>query len=133
MSLHLTVECRDVRKGLKARHQKKIEELSEIQQKPLRRVTDTVKVPEDVKVPDYVIEVLSFGPKQPTKGKFDEMSFLAGFDHCLTELGDADADAINELNAAAIWYRTRAKKDKGSRTVDRAKMFKEKWLKSSTL
>ena len=49
------------------------------------------------------------------------MSFLADFDHCLTELGDADADTMNELNAAAIWYRTRAKKDKGF-----AKMFLKK-------
>ena len=73
-----------------------------------------------------VFEVLSFEPKQPTRGKFDEMSFLADFNHCLTELGDADADTINELNAAAIRYRTRAKKDKGSRTVDRAKMFSKK-------
>ena len=136
VSLHLTWECRDCRKKLNVRHRKKIEELSEIQQIPLRRLENTVLVPENVKVPHHgmevpVMEVLSFGPKHPAKVKFDEMSFSTDFFICLTEMGDTNAEAINELNAAAVWYRIVAKKDKGCRIFDGAKMFlKEKGLKA---
>ena len=48
------------------------------------------------------MEVISFGPKHPAKVKFDKMSFDNFFDNCLTKLGDANAEAINELNAAAL-------------------------------
>ena len=77
------------------------------------------------------MEVLSFGPKHPAKVKFDDMSSLAHFDNCLIELGETDAETINDLNAAAVWYRTVAKKDTGSRILDRAKMFlRKKGLKA---
>ena len=76
------------------------------------------------------MEVLSFGPKQLVNVKSYEMSFLADFDKCLTELGGRDAEKINELNTAAVWNRSLAKKNKGSRILDRAKMFlKRKSLK----
>ena len=118
-------------KNLIFRSRKKIEEISQNQQKSLRRVVNTVLVPEYVKVPHYVMEVLFFGPKHPVKVKFDEMSFLADFVIFLTELHEKDAETINELNAATVWYPTVAKKDKGSRILDRARMFlKKKGLKA---
>ena len=67
-------------------------EVSEIQEKPSRHLVYTVLIPEKVKVSNDVMEVLSFGPKHPKKVEFDEMSFSAFFDKCVTELGDADAE-----------------------------------------
>ena len=123
VSVHLTWEYRECRKNLNVRHKKKTEELLKIQQKPLRRVENTVLVPENVKVPNYVMEVLFFRPKHAAKVKFDDMSFLADSDNCLPKLDDRDTETMKQLNAAAVWYCTAARKDKDSRSLDRAKMF----------
>ena len=112
-------------------------EVSEIQEKPSRHVVYAVLIPEKVKVSNEVMEVLSFGPKHPLKVEFDEMSLSAFFDECVTQLGNADAETINELFAAALWYRTVTRKGKGIRILDTTRLFLKKerlkkvpWAKS---
>ena len=59
------------------------------------------------------------------------MSFLADLDSCLSDLNEKDTDAINDLNAAAVWYRKQTKRQKGDRTLNKVRKFlKENRLKA---
>ena len=58
----------------------KLLNLSNCQGKPLRK-TDTSKKPlDDIKLPIFVEEFLSYGPKHPIRDKYNENHFLADND-----------------------------------------------------
>ena len=95
VSLHLTVRCREIRKNIRAKQRKKIEELSEIQQKSLRSVSNNVRSPEGIIKPDFWATLMR---------------------------------TLNNLNVAAVWYRTAANKEKGIRAVERAREFQKRML-----
>ena len=62
-------------------HRKKLEKLSERQDKPLGgRNEHSVKVSDDTELPGWVHEVLSMGSKHPIRDKFNKTPFLADID-----------------------------------------------------
>ena len=62
--LHTKWKCRETRERVSETHKQKLRVLSEIQEKPLLNINNTVKILEDnINVPSYVIETLSLGPK----------------------------------------------------------------------
>ena len=80
----------------------KLADLATRQEKPLRSLNNVVKVMCDIKPPQYVLDLLSFGPKHPVKDKFNEIGFLADMDMLISEV--KDPEVCNELNAIAGWY-----------------------------
>ena len=88
------------------RHQKKLENLASEQEKPLNKVTNTIKNLDDLKIPDKIKEYLALGPKQPVWDKFDEMHFLADVDGLLRTMKTQGAEnsKLDEVNTMAHWY-----------------------------
>ena len=127
--LYVKMEVADTRKQMTERHDKKLSELSKAQEKPLRRSGNNVITIGDIKLPTFVTEFLSLGPRHPVVEKFDEMPFLAAMDNCMSQL--KEKEAINELNSSAMWYRKAMKQSKPDKTLIKVKQFlKEHNLKS---
>ena len=81
-------------------HEKKLSALAEQAQKPLRSIGNTVHIIGDLKPPQYVIDIFSLGPKHPVLIRFDEISFLADYNRCLSVIStSSSADKIHEMNA----------------------------------
>ena len=54
-------------------HQKKLDNLSKQQERPLFNVQDTIRLFElDIHPPKYVFDTLSMGPKNPILDKFNQ-------------------------------------------------------------
>ena len=88
-------------------HRKKLEKLSERQDKPLgARNEQSVKVLDDIELPEWVYEVLSIGPKHPIREKLNEIHFLADIDIFLSQLKNqkTSGETLCEIEAAAKAY-----------------------------
>ena len=78
-------------------HQKKLDNLSKQQERPLFNVQDTISLFElDIHPPKYVFDTLSMGPKNPILDKFNQKELLAEIDLLLNRLG--------KVNAATLKY-----------------------------
>ena len=88
-------------------HRKNLEKLSERQDKPLgRRKERSVKVLDNIELPEWAYEVLSMGPKHPIRDKFNETHFLADIDIFLLQLKNkkTSGETLCEIEAAAKAY-----------------------------
>ena len=93
--------------NLISRHKKKLGTLSERQNRPLRNLDQrSVRTLDEVILPLWVREVLSFGPKHPVRDKFNEIHFLADIDSFLSELklNRTPGEKLCEIGAAAKTY-----------------------------
>ena len=83
-------QARDNALATRLSHSKKIEKLDDRQNRPPGKLhKKAVKVLNDMKMPGWVDELLSMGPKHPVRDKFNEVHFLA------------DIDFFSELNEEA--------------------------------
>ena len=112
-----TIERERVDERLKT----KLANLAIKQERPLRNTDNAVKVMCDVKIPQYVLDLLSFGPKHPVKDKFNEVDFLADMD-LIISLGK-DPEICNELNSIAGWYCKVLKRQQIDRAVEKTRQF----------
>ena len=114
------------RKIVVATHVKKLKELSLRQQKPLFNVSNTVKICNVSKtIPNYVMQTLAMGPRNPVMEKFDEKEVLVELDCFLKfckEHHVADS-AITDLNIKTLNYIKTCKKQKTPRHVSMTKEF----------
>ena len=88
-------------------HQKKLDNLSKQQERPLFNVDDTIRLFEvDIHPPKYVLDTLSMGPKNPILDKFNQKELLAEIDLLLNRLGKANGsnDVLNDVNVATLKY-----------------------------
>ena len=88
-------------------HRKKLEKLSERQDRPLGgRNERSVEVLDNIELPEWVYEVLSMGPKHPIRDKFNETHFLADIDIFLSQLKNqkTSGETLCEIEAAAKAY-----------------------------
>lgn len=86
---------------IQARHKQKICKWSQRQDKPVCKVDGTVKLIGNIeKPPEYVIETLKFGPRNPIMTEFDQKALLAEMDIFLEycETKSVENTAINDLN-----------------------------------
>ena len=73
--------------NLMGRHKRKLEKLSERQNRPLKNLVErAVRILDEVILPLWVREVLNFGTKHPVRDKFNEIHFVADIDSFLYEL-----------------------------------------------
>ena len=124
--LHTKWKCRETRERVSETHNKKLRSLSEIQEKPLLNVNNTVKILEDnINIPTYVIETLSLGPKHVILDKFNAKDVLVELDlflnHCQNKC--VPEETINEINSKTLNYIKHCKQMKPTRNVVMTRKF----------
>ena len=107
------------------RHQHKLNTLSQQQERPLLNINNTVKIlDEDIKPPEYVLQVLSMGPKQPVIDDFRAKHLLAEVDVVLRKLSDkCSQDTLNQINISTFQYIKECKKQRPDRKVKMTKRY----------
>ena len=132
VKFYLNRQARCSVNNLISRHKRKLEKLSERQDRPLKNLDErSVTILNDVILPLWVREVLSFGPKHPVRDKFIEIHFLADIDSFLSELklNRIPGDKLCEIEEAAKRYAKNVKQTPSDKGVEKAR----KYLKDSGL
>ena len=107
-------------------NRKKLEKLSERQDKPLGgRNERSVKVLDNIEMPEWVYEVLSMGPKHPIRDKFNETHFLADKDIFLSQLKNqkTSAETLCEIEAAAKAYAKNVRQTPRDKAVEKTRKY----------
>ena len=92
---------------LMEKHEKKLKSLAVQQDRPLLVANNVLKLIDvDIPVPQYVIDTLSLGPKNPVLDTFDKNMVLAEVDLLLEfcEPKDVSEDTKNEIETATGAY-----------------------------
>ena len=111
---------------MQARHNKKLLELSEQQERPLFNVSNTVLTYElDSEPPRYVMETLSLGPKNAVLDKFKPNDVLAELDGLLyyCKTNNVDKGIVSDINIKTLQYVKQCKKQKTSRNNNDKEVF----------
>ena len=119
---------RKIRELLATRSRKlenKVQLLSQRQDKPLAQRANNVKVMTDEEIPQYVLDVLSLGPKHPQLDEFKEMSFLSDLDSLLADLkrNNESNELLNDINSIGHWYVKKMRRQKIDRAANKARKF----------
>ena len=117
------------RREIIKRHERKITNLSDEQQRPLFNVHDTVKVHNlDITPPRYVMDTLALGPRNAVLDRFNHHDLLAELDLLLNRCrrNKVDNDTINEINMAVVRYIKICKNQRPSRNLKLTKLFLKK-------
>ena len=107
-------------------HNKKLENLSDEQERPLFSVKNTVVLCDiEQSIPGYVMETLSLGPKNAVLDKFDQKEVLAEVDKLLNycKNNDVSDEVITDINVKTLTYIKKCKKMKCSRNINLTKKF----------
>ena len=107
-------------------HRTKLEKLSERQDKPLGgRNERSVKVLDNIELPERVYEVLSMGPKHPIRDKFNETHFLADIDIFLSQLKNqkTSGETLCEIEAAAKAYAKNVRQTPRDKAVEKTRKY----------
>ena len=85
----------------------------------------TWSILDEVILPQWVWEILSFDPKHPVRDKFNEIRFLADMDSFLSELKlkRISGENICEIEVAAKRYAMNKKQTPSDKGVEKAKKF----------
>ena len=80
--------------------------MTNFQRKPLRKSDTSIKTFDDIKLPIFVEEFLSYGPKHPIKDKLNELHFLANVDKLVRNLraNELEGEKLCEKEVSAKWY-----------------------------
>ena len=100
-------EMRDHSELISKRLNDKLAKLSERQDRSLRNEShNNVATLDGVELPNFVMDVLSLGPKHPVRDKFNEVHFLADVDRLDRELrgNNTDGEILCEMESSAKWY-----------------------------
>ena len=110
---------------VKEAHQKNLMKLSERQDRPLGKQGEGLVrgALDDVKLPNWVQQVLALGPKHPVRDKFNETHFLADIDIFLSDLKNrkVPGEALCEIEAVAKAYAKRVKQTPSDKGVEKAR------------
>ena len=80
--------------------------MTNFQRKTLRKSDTSIKTFDDIKLPIFVEEFLSYGPKHPIKDKLNELHFLANVDKLVRNLraNELEGEKLCEKEVSAKWY-----------------------------
>ena len=123
---YLNLQARCSVNNLTSRHKRKLEKLSERQNRPLKNLDErSVRVLDEVILPLWVREILSFGPKHPVRDKFNGIHFLADIDSFLSELklNRIRGEKLCEIEAAAKRYAKNVKKTPSDKGVEKVRNY----------
>ena len=110
--------------NLISRHKRKLKKLSGRQDRPLKNLDERAdRILDEVILPLWVREVLSFGPKHPVRDKFKEIHFLADIDSFLSEmkLNRIPGEKLCEIEAAAKRYAKNVKHTPCDKGIEKAR------------
>ena len=129
---HSRYDRRIAHREQSAKHNKKLTNLSEEQERPLFQVLNTVRLCDiDLKPPKYVFDTLSLGPKHAVLDKIDSKDILAELDgllhHCVRN--NVSEEVITDINVKTLNYIKKCKKMKTSRNI----VMTKKYLKENNL
>ena len=129
---HSRYDRRIAHREQSAKHNKKLTNLSEEQERPLFQVLNTVRLCDiDLKPPKYVFDTLSLGPKHAVLDKIDSKDILAELDgllhHCVRN--NVSEEIITDINVKTLNYIKKCKKMKTSRNI----VMTKKYLKENNL
>ena len=114
------------------KHRKKLEKLTERQDKPLAgRNERSVMVLDNIELPGWVYEVLSMGPKHPIRDKINETYFLADIDIFLSQLKNQKTfgETLCAIEAAAKAYAKNVRQTPKDKAVEKTRKYlKDKGL-----
>ena len=113
-------------KNLISRHKRKLEKLAERQDRPLKHLDErSFRILDEVYLPLWVQEVLSFGPKHPVRDKFNEIHFLADNDSFLSKLklNRLPGETLCEIEAAAKRYAKNVKQTPSDKGVEKVRKY----------
>ena len=130
--LHTRISRSKVRREQLGTHNKKLNNLSEEQERPLFNVQNTVVLWDiDKPPPEYVMQTLSLGPKNAILDQFDPKDILAEVDQLLNhcEKKNTPDEIITDINVKTINYIKKCKQTKPSRNV----MMTQRYLKNNSL
>ena len=130
--LHTRISRSKVRREQLGTHNKKLNNLSEEQERPLFNVQNTVVLWDiDNPPPEYVMQTLSLGPKNAILDQFDPKDILAEVDQLLNhcEKKNTPDEIITDINVKTINYIKKCKQTKPSRNV----MMTQRYLKNNSL
>ena len=85
----------------------KLDKLSERQDRPLRNGSHSnVVIMDGREFPNFALDILSLGPKQTVRDKFNEVHFLADVDKLVRELreNNTEGEKLCEIETSAKWY-----------------------------
>ena len=125
---HIEKKIHNCATAIRARHAKKLSALSKSQSKPLSRIKDTIKMLDNVKIPDTIAAFLAFCPKYPVRDEFNELQFLADVDSLLHNLKQENAphEKLDEVNPLALWYCKRMKQQREDPMLKKMKNYMNK-------
>ena len=85
----------------------------------------SVRVLDEVVLPIWVREVLSFGPKHPVRDKFNEIHFLVDIDSFLSELklNRIPGEKLFDIEAAVKRYAKKVKQTPSNKDVEKARKY----------
>ena len=121
-------------KSIRARHLAKIEKWSNRQDSPVCKIEGTIRIIGEIKTqPDYVIETLKYGPRNPILTRFDDKDTLCEMDlfleYCETKL--VKNESINDFNMHTHKYCKQAKTQVVPRNIQKTyEYLKESKLKA---
>ena len=98
----------------------------EKQDRPLKNLDErSVRILDEVVLPLWVRQVLSFGPKHPVRDKFNEFHFLADIDSFLSELKliRLPREKLCEIEAAAKRYAKNVKETPSDKGIEKARKY----------
>ena len=96
------------------------------QDRPLREQKfESIRIFDNISLPFFVKDVLSYGPKQPIRDKFNEVHFLADIDKLVRTLRESgtDGEKLCEIEASAKWYAKYVRETPANRAVMKVATF----------
>ena len=87
LKFYLNLQAKCSVNNLIRRHKKKLEKVPERQDRPLKNLYErSVRILDEVILPQWVRKILSFEPKHPVRDKINKIHFLADLVSFLSEL-----------------------------------------------
>ncbi len=124
--LHSRIERKKNRQSTQQTHKKKLQNLSEKQNRPLFNVENTVIVCEFTgHIPNYVKQTLSLGPRHPVMSKFKENDVLVELDSFLNycQKNSIPDCTVTEINIKTLNYIKQCKRQKVPKHIKMTKDF----------
>ena len=117
------------RKLVAQKHDKKLKTLSLQQQKPLFNVKNTIRIVDvPINIPNYVIQTLALGPRNPVLTRFNEKDVLVELDCFLNFCSDhyIPECTMTDINVKTLSYIKSCKQQKTPRHVNLTRQFLSK-------
>ena len=112
--------------NLISRNKKKLENFLKSQDRPLKNLSErSVRILDEVVLPLWVRESLSFGPKHPVRDKIYDIHFFADLDSFVSELNlnRLPEEKICEIKAASKRYTMNLKQTTSDKGVKKARKY----------